>query len=740
MQSSDNYLFLCPITHQIMYNPYIDNEGNTYEYSAIIEWLSRNNTSPITRNYLDITHLKPNRCILDIINNLNNSQNINNNNSQNINNNNNNENENDNIFKIEDIIINLNISKNIDNEYSYFKINICPIEGNDYPPLDIVAVIDVSYSMSSPAYIEQDGKKLDIGFTVLDITKHALQTIIESMKPCDKLSIITFSNDAKVICNLTNINNTNKSYIKNQISNLKVEGATNMWSGLNTGLQQFENNNDYIKDKDRSSVLLFLTDGIPSEHLSPPRGIIHRLNRKLLSFNNNSIKLPNIYTFGFGYSLDTDLLVNIAKIGNGNFSFIPDSGFVGTIFIHALANIGTIIANNCIINLDYTCNEFKNKSECIGYDINNINISTINYGSSKTILFKILNKDLEKCSDLICIALKYKTLSSYDRLFQTTFNKNMNIDDNNDKLNDNIIRLELVKTLSDNNFVNYYKYLEKYKNSNNDIILDFKEQIILAIDNNFYNKWGKNYINSFKDAHQQERCNNFKDKSIQKYGGKLFNNLKEKFDDIYTNMPPPIPSNNNSNNDITSSTDKKITSKVFSQSFNNVNGGCFHENSKILMADKTYKYLSELVKNDKLYDMNGNLSTVICLIKMKCPDNKCNMVRLKEGTIITPYHPVFINNEWVFPYTQGELNTYNCSYIYNLVLDNNHNVIIDNNICVTFGHNFTNNFVVSHQYFGSNNVINDLKNMNGYENGLIYLEGNYIIRDNISNRIIGMKQ
>ena len=66
--------------------------------------------------------------------------------------------------------------------------------------------------------------------------------------------------------------------------------------------------------------------------------------------------------------------------------------------------------------------------------------------------------------------------------------------------------------------------------------------------------------------------------------------------------------------------------------------------------------------------------------------------------------------------------------------------IRDSNICVTFGHNFTNNFVVSHQYFGSNNIINDLKNMNGYENGLIYLEGNYIIRDNITNRVIGMKQ
>ena len=31
--------FLCPITRNIMNNPYIDNDGNTYEYSAIFEWL-----------------------------------------------------------------------------------------------------------------------------------------------------------------------------------------------------------------------------------------------------------------------------------------------------------------------------------------------------------------------------------------------------------------------------------------------------------------------------------------------------------------------------------------------------------------------------------------------------------------------------------------------------------------------------------------------------------------------------
>jgi hypothetical protein len=40
--------------------------------------------------------------------------------------------------------------------------------------------------------------------------------------------------------------------------------------------------------------------------------------------------VPVINTFGFEYRLDTKVLVDIARKGNGAFSFIPDSGFVGT--------------------------------------------------------------------------------------------------------------------------------------------------------------------------------------------------------------------------------------------------------------------------------------------------------------------------------------------------------------------------------------------------------------------------
>lgn len=69
-------LFLCPITHNIMTNPHIDNDGNTYEYDAIMQWLQNNNSLSITRNYLHYSYLKPNCSLLELITNFNSNNNI----------------------------------------------------------------------------------------------------------------------------------------------------------------------------------------------------------------------------------------------------------------------------------------------------------------------------------------------------------------------------------------------------------------------------------------------------------------------------------------------------------------------------------------------------------------------------------------------------------------------------------------------------------------------------------------
>jgi hypothetical protein len=59
--------FNCPINHDVMRDPVVDHEGNSYERNAIMIWLRTNATSPITRNPLSADQLTTNRALRDAI-------------------------------------------------------------------------------------------------------------------------------------------------------------------------------------------------------------------------------------------------------------------------------------------------------------------------------------------------------------------------------------------------------------------------------------------------------------------------------------------------------------------------------------------------------------------------------------------------------------------------------------------------------------------------------------------------
>lgn len=76
-----------------------------------------------------------------------------------------------------------------------------PHNGLNRVHCDIVLVIDVSGSMASPAPlpdVTDQSEKEAGGLSILDLTKHAARTILETMKDGDRLGIVTFSNDSTV--------------------------------------------------------------------------------------------------------------------------------------------------------------------------------------------------------------------------------------------------------------------------------------------------------------------------------------------------------------------------------------------------------------------------------------------------------------------------------------------------------------------------------------------------------------
>jgi hypothetical protein len=94
-------------------------------------------------------------------------------------------------------------------------------------------IVDVSGSMGGDASIAGAENS---GLSLLDITKHALKTVITSLHNNDRLSLVSYSNNAKVVCGLTPMTATGKARVLTLVDTLRAGGMTNLWDGLKKGL------------------------------------------------------------------------------------------------------------------------------------------------------------------------------------------------------------------------------------------------------------------------------------------------------------------------------------------------------------------------------------------------------------------------------------------------------------------------------------------------------------------------
>mmetsp|Transcript_30569 Transcript_30569/g.51649 ORF Transcript_30569/g.51649 Transcript_30569/m.51649 type:complete len:518 (+) Transcript_30569:73-1626(+) len=296
--------YLCPISFELMDDPYIDPDGNSYEKVAISEWLKRSHYSPITRNPMTIENLVPNRGLKDLIDQ----------------------------FKSENS--------------SIAGVVPAPVTPLDRKPILFFAVIDTSGSMGEPCTNSEPGPE-DDGFSRLDLVKHTLNTVISALHPDDKICIIKFSTVAEVVVPLTPLTDRNRKVLKEKVKYIEPEQQTNIWDGLRAAL-------DIIAalppGEDVDAEIFLLTDGVPN--INPPRPLLdtvqNYIKKKCINYK------PNIHTFGYGYSLLSDMLYELANSCNGYFGFIPDASMVGTVFINTLSSTLTPpspnLRDNVVIN------------------------------------------------------------------------------------------------------------------------------------------------------------------------------------------------------------------------------------------------------------------------------------------------------------------------------------------------------------------------------------------------------
>jgi hypothetical protein len=70
---------------------------------------------------------------------------------------------------------------------------------------------------------------------------------------------------------------------------------------------------------------------------------------------------------------------------------------------------------------------------------------------------------------------------------------------------------------------------------------DLQGQVSEAVSRGgWFQRWGKHYLRFLSSAHAHQICNNFKDPGVQSYGNDHFRELRERLDELYCDLPPPI--------------------------------------------------------------------------------------------------------------------------------------------------------------------------------------------------------
>ena len=115
---------------------------------------------------------------------------------------------------------------------------------NKTKPIDLICIVDVSGSMSSENKIEN--------------VRDSLKYLINSAESIDQFALVTFSDDSKIVHNLTYMTQDNKNLFLESVAKLEATYNTNIYSGLEKGLSLLTH--DYSSGERIASMIL-LSDG-----------------------------------------------------------------------------------------------------------------------------------------------------------------------------------------------------------------------------------------------------------------------------------------------------------------------------------------------------------------------------------------------------------------------------------------------------------------------------------------------
>jgi hypothetical protein len=169
--------------------------------------------------------------------------------------------------------------------------------------------------------------------------------------------------------------------------------------------------------------------------------------------------------------------------------------------------------------------------------------------------------------------------------------------------------------------------------------------------------------------------------------------------------------------------------------WHNQGGGCFQGDCKIVMADGTRKPIKDVTTGEQVSTPMGAATVKAVVV---CCSNKPSqaMVQL-ENLCITPWHPIRIAGEWVFPASIAPYTSriQVAKTLYNFVLSEHHIVYVEGYQCCTLAHGFKGP-VIEHAFFGTEAVVNALQRQPGWDVGRPTYTNLKAVRDPQTNAIV----
>jgi len=614
----------------------------------------------------------------------------------------------------------------------------------DVPPTPMKGlysiVIDNSGSMNSQATtVNDDGDKVDHGWSLLDITKHATSTVIMSMGDDDWVSLTVYSSTATVMAGWTRCTFDGKELLMQIVRGIIVDGATNMVAGLTDGLGQFRVLPPDVNPQEYNSVLIFTTDGLPSSFYHPVRGLP---GYKLLvhNFLKSHEGYVSVYTVGLGSNLDSVLLTDIC-CNTGEFLHLSDPGCVGPFMVNLVAQCrsvsclpgSTVPATNMWLRLEGSVVEvpgYEGLLGIMGGDIV-VPLRTLLRDTPRDVAFRYTSGEVR-------VALYQGSQSGRFTKVETLMESpDESPEDGHEDVELQWVRQSVVKYLMTiHGGDSWGETLRTPIDSiveglvshravvgTQDIWKTLVNELTLGLstrDN--FTVWGRHYMRSLVGNLRRGVRTNFRDFILQRYsldarGEPGFFDVEcEKSEDIFSRLPAPTPS-------LLQGAPPRST--ILPDEFMR-GGGCFAPECTVDRwngAEFETVTMGDVRPHDELRTARGK-AEVRCVVKTMCPGGRAEVVRL-GGLRLTAWHPVWLGRDgrrgkWMFPCTLGAKVVEDCDWVYNFVMHLDPVVKVSGRSVVTLGHQMRGR-VVQHAYWGVG-VISDLEKKLGWTSGYVVLQ------------------